>query len=132
MNNFPMKFSGLYTSPSTVSFLCRIAHSDVSEIPTVNRGDVRPAQENLFIRMLQLLLFLLGLNFRPMMGHPQSMVASSPPPLKQTFASDVYDIARSTEVSSRSKAGVLCSLAAIVSTTAMRNLYWVKDANAHG
>jgi hypothetical protein len=86
----------------------------------VNRGDV----EHLFIRMLPLLLFLLGLNFRPMMGHPQSMVASSPPPLKQTFASDVYDSARSTEVS---------SLAALstVSTTAMSNLYWVKDVNVH-
>jgi hypothetical protein len=80
--------------------------------------------------MLQLLLLLLGLNFRPMMGYPQSMVVSSPSPPKQTFASDPYAIAQSTEVSHHGKAGVLCSLAAIVSTTAMRHLYCVKDANA--
>ncbi|PNF26797.1 hypothetical protein B7P43_G17389 [Cryptotermes secundus] len=47
--------------------------------------------------MLQLLLLVFGLNFRAMTGLPQSMVASSPSPLKQDFASDLYDVARGTE-----------------------------------
>jgi hypothetical protein len=78
------------------------------------------------IRMLQLLLLVLGLNIRPMTGLPQSIVATTPPPLRQAFASDLHDVARSGEVSGHGKAGTLCSLAAVVSTAAMRLKYWVQ------